>query len=868
MADGREQVLQGSFSGESSLFPRPSGGINFYGSVLNGNVAGQSTGDNAARFLGPVNLNNERGDSNGSFRYPPRPESSKFPSILRKSSDASGSLYRAFAPEDLYPRLFFPRRKGYALWCPEPNEYAPAEHRRTGVQIGDLVLITRRGGLDYLFNVCLPADHPANLHKVPEDFQPLGSQLRLEKGRQARGSFVASSGSGVTVQHINNGDKTWLFAGVPEEFGEGLAFTSSVQEGALLVLPEGASTFDLQNQRDFYNYANNHALAWYKHVNGVLGYEAENGSLYLVTGCDKSRCWGTAAFSCDNPEDVYIELIPRKFHQHSSLPQYRFGARRAADVNIAPDPEQQNSAQAGCTFVRGFRVAVRPKFLNRMMGQTVEISSIMDLTEKDIIKTMDARRRKAEKPIFSSLKGFLGIRKSGAPFAKRGHDFLSGEQHLTEDTGTIEQFPKQTQIYHPSDLISQFILENSPEVDVSVIHDDIWCSLVNDSDAASGRFPDDLELLERFLDKYTVEVKDGIAHLKKVVNYSDSRSVDYSPDGKQIASSSFDGLITVWDVSTGGCLRSLPTSWNGTLSLRYSPSGTVLAAGSFKNLQVLDLRNDEPTTFRGHNDTILSVAYSPDGKYVASCSFDGYVRLWDLKSGTVLNVLQGHPDGQSSVAYSPTGTHVASGSFGKNIIIWNMLNDQRFRSLQGHRHAVLSVAFSPDGQHVVSGSFDQDVRLWEVKTGRCVHILQGHTDPVLSVAYSPNGAQVASGSLDCTVILWNVNTGKIARTLAGHNGMVSSVAFSPDGVHIASGSFDCTVRIWEIKSGDSLRVLQVPGLLSKEKGAEELQGASSRARTATKGPTKPVRRSSLDVPVRKHSFDTISTVSSLAARSV
>jgi hypothetical protein len=240
-----------------------------------------------------------------------------------------------------------------------------------------------------------------------------------------------------------------IHRGIPEEFGEGMSFTTTIQEAALLVLPEGGSSMDLQNVTGFYNYANSHALAWYKHVNGVLGYEAENGSLYLVTGCDKTRCWGTATFSCDDPEDVFIEFIPRKFHQSSSLPQYRFGARRAAEVKVAPDFEQQNPAQAGCTFVRGFRVAVRPKFLNRMMGHTVEISSIMDLTEKDIIKTMDARRRKAEKPIFSSLRALLGMkRNNSAPFAKRGHDFTAamGGQYLTEDTGTVEQFPKQKQV--------------------------------------------------------------------------------------------------------------------------------------------------------------------------------------------------------------------------------------------------------------------------------------------------------------------------------------------------------------------------------------------------------------------------------------
>ncbi|KAK7436206.1 MAPK-activated protein kinase Srk1 [Stygiomarasmius scandens] len=833
MADGNEQPFPGTYPGE--MFPRPQGtGINFYGSVLNGNISGASYGDSSAKFMGPVNQNNSE---TGSFRYPPRPSSSKFPSIARKSSDASASLYHAFAPQDLYPRMMFPRRKGYAMWYPEPDEGAPPEYRKTGVQIGDLVLITGLGGLGYLFNICLPADHPVNAGRVPEDFKPLKYQLRIQKSTQDPGSFIPSSDSGILAEHINNGDKTWLSAKVPEEFGEGMVFNSNVPEGALLILPEGGSTVDLYNQGKFYDYANNHALAWYKYVNGVLGYEADNGSLYLVTGCDKSRCWGVSAFSTDNPEDIFIEFIPRN-SQSSTLPQYRFGNHRAAAVKAAPAFEQQNQAQTGCTFVRGFRVAVRPKFLHRMMGQTVDISSIMDLSEKDIIKTTNSRRR-PEKPILSSLKGFLGMKKhSGAPFGKRASGGVvgmgAGGEYDTEDTGTIEQFPRPTQIYHPSDIISRFILENHPDVDVSVIHDDIWCSLVNDSDTATGSFPDDMELLERFLNLYTVEVSKGVAHLRKIIDYRGSKSIAYSPDGQCIASGSSDSPITLWNASTGECLRSLTYSWEGTQSLIYSPDGTYLASGSFskdvwlwdlKTTQDLDPRRSQGHKFQGHNETVLSVSYSPDGKCVASCSFDGHVRLWDPETGKVLYVLQGHPDGLSSVAYSPDGSQVASGSFGKNIIMWNTRNGHKIRSLQGHRHAVLSVAYSPDGQRVVSGSFDKDVRIWSVKTGECLHVLRGHTDAVLSVAYSPDGIHIASGSMDCTVTLWDGKMGKIkiAKTLEGHTGAVSSVAFSPDARHVASGSFDCTVRIWEVVSGDFVRVLQLPSLSKVEKPVQEEQ---------------------------------------------
>ena len=198
-----------------------------------------------------------------------------------------------------------------------------------------------------------------------------------------------------------------------------------------------------------------------------------------------------------------------------------------------------------------------------------------------------------------------------------------------------------------------------------------------------------------------------------------------------------------------------------------------------------------------HEGQVSAVAWSPDGKTLASGSSDKTVKLWDLATGKLFATLQGHTETVYSVAWSPDGKTVASGSFDKTVKLWESATGKLLATLQGHTGAVESVAWSPDGKILASGSRDETVRLWESVTGKLLATLQGHTDSVRKVAWSPDGKTVASGSSDKTVKLWESATGKLLATLQGHTGKVYSVAWSPDGNTLASGSADKTVRLWE-----------------------------------------------------------------------
>jgi outer membrane protein OmpA-like peptidoglycan-associated protein len=193
-------------------------------------------------------------------------------------------------------------------------------------------------------------------------------------------------------------------------------------------------------------------------------------------------------------------------------------------------------------------------------------------------------------------------------------------------------------------------------------------------------------------------------------------------------------------------------------------------------------------------ESYSSIAFSPDGKQVASGSTDKTVIFWDAATGKEIRRLSGHTDPVTSIAFSPDGKQVASGSTDKTVIFWDAATGKEIRRLSGHTDPVTSIAFSPDGKLLASGSLDNTVKLWNVADGRQVRTFV-LTGGVSSIAFSPDGKQVASGSTDKTVIFWDAATGKEIRRLSGHADPVTSVAFSPDGRWLASGSEDKIVMI-------------------------------------------------------------------------
>jgi WD40 repeat protein len=219
------------------------------------------------------------------------------------------------------------------------------------------------------------------------------------------------------------------------------------------------------------------------------------------------------------------------------------------------------------------------------------------------------------------------------------------------------------------------------------------------------------------------------------------------------------------------------------------------------------IASDKPEIFvqLGHTMSVASVAFSPDGKYVLSGSWDDTLKLWNVETGREIRTFTGHRDNIKSVAFSPDGKYALSGSEDRTLKLWDVATGKELRTFARHLESVKSVAFSPDGKYALSGSEDNTLKLWDVSTGKEIRAFIGHRGDVKSVAFSPDGKYALSGSEDNTLKLWDVSTGKEIRAFIGHRGDVKSVAFSPDGKYALSGSLDKTLKLWDVATGKELR---------------------------------------------------------------
>jgi len=206
----------------------------------------------------------------------------------------------------------------------------------------------------------------------------------------------------------------------------------------------------------------------------------------------------------------------------------------------------------------------------------------------------------------------------------------------------------------------------------------------------------------------------------------------------------------------------------------------------------------------GHGNVVASVAFSPDGRYVLTGSYDHTARLWDATTAKELRRFEGHSDSVTSIAFSPDARSVLTGSQDRSIRLWDISTGKELRRFEGHSGGITSVAFSPNGEEVLTGSEDHTALLWDTASGKQLRRFEGHSGNVNSVAFSPSGSDVLTGSSDHTARIWDVNSGTELSRFEGHSGSVTSVTFSSDGRRVLTGSEDGTARLWDVTSGTEL----------------------------------------------------------------
>jgi eukaryotic-like serine/threonine-protein kinase len=253
------------------------------------------------------------------------------------------------------------------------------------------------------------------------------------------------------------------------------------------------------------------------------------------------------------------------------------------------------------------------------------------------------------------------------------------------------------------------------------------------------------------------------------------------------------------------------------MSLAWSPDGRRIASAAQGIVQVWEPLSGR--TIYTHKDKaffpqyIYGVAWSPNSTHLVSGCADKTLQVWDANKGNLVTTYKGHTKGISCVAWSPDGTRIVSGSVDKTAQVWNATSGQHILTFANHSGllgilGVSAVAWSPDGRRITSCGNDSHVKVWDASDGSGIYSYDEHKGTIYGLAWSPDSSRIASCSHDLTIQVWVADTGSYRVVCRGHTQRVNAVAFSPDGRYLASACEDNTVRLWSSETGKNLFIYE------------------------------------------------------------
>ena len=458
--------------------------------------------------------------------------------------------------------------------------------------------------------------------------------------------------------------------------------------------------------------------------------------------------------------------------------------------------------------------------LNRLEGHSQQVAAVnvsqdgkliatygndetIKIWQKDgtLLKTLAKKQRK-NNPLVVSL-GQKKIEIANPIYLKSNKSISTknGNYSITANYNIVEF--KQTSNVQPS-----ILFEHTQPVSVVALSQDKNLLATATTDGRIHIWHKD-GILQQILPGHTGEIFD----LKFVTNNKNSDKFNTIGDRYQIISTGVDKTVRIWQV-----FNRYQNNAEGIYGVTVSPhSANTYATAETNdkiNLWHKDSENKQKLihTLLGHDNAITQIKYSPDGKLIASASWDRTIRLWNAETGELINTVGGYKDGINSIAFTPDNQTLISGDEAKEVKIWNITNQPKLsKTLTGHTDSIKAVTVSPDGNLIASAGYDNTIKLWTIK-GELLQTIAAHNLAITSLQFTPDSKTLVSASWDNTAKVWLIkNAGKnsqLLHTLTGHQDGITTISLNSDGTLLATGSGDRTIKLWDINTGELIKNLR------------------------------------------------------------